>query len=539
MEYNYADIFEGLADAIGDRYALASGDSKLTYAQLDKRANRLAHYFQSQGIGPGDHVGLHLYNGHEFVEAILALLKIRAVGINVNYRFVGPEVRHMITDADLKGIVTQRRFIPVIDEANEGLAPLKALVVIDDGTDATPNQESIEYETAMSQGSEARDFGPRTGDDLYIVYTGGTTGMPKGVMWRQEDLFFAGLQGGAPGGDPVESPQEVIQNAIDEAYTVHMLPCAPFIHGAAQFTALICFFSGGKLVLQPGPSFDAQRILELIAEEEASTLSIVGDAMAIPLVEELEREDRSYDIDNLFVVATAGAIISPSVKDRLAAQAPDAMIINSFGTSESGDLGRAADGEDSVDGRPTFYMGEDVTVLDEDGNQIEPGSGKMGMLARSGRLPLGYYKDPDKTAEKFKEFNGKRWVIPGDFATIEEDGRITFLGRGSKCINSGGEKIFPEEVEEALKAHDDIVDALVVGVPDSRFGSRVAAVFCTHDNKQMSLEEVQAHCRKYVAGYKVPRQIAIEPNVERMPSGKPDYKWAESIARQATDGGDA
>ena len=531
MTYNYADIFEAMADAIADRVALASGDVHRTYADLDKRANQLAHFFQARGIGPGDHVGLHLYNGYEFVEAILALLKIRAVGINVNYRFVGPEVRHMITDGDLKGIVTQRCFLPVINEANTGLEPLKAMVVIDDGTDCVSDQESVEYEAAMAAGSEERDFGPRSGDDLYIIYTGGTTGMPKGVMWRQEDLFFAGLQGGAPGGDPVESVEEMVQNAVDESYTVNMLPCAPFIHGAAQFTAFICFFTGGKLVLQPGPSFSAQRILELISEEGASTLSIVGDAMAIPLIEELEREDKTYDVENLFVLASAGAILSRSIKERITRMLPDTMIINSFGTSESGDLGRAADGEESIDNRPTFYMGEDVTVLDEEGNQIEPGSGKTGMLARSGRLPIGYYKDPKKTAERFKEFNGQRWVLPGDFAMIEKDRRITFLGRGSKCINSGGEKIFPEEVEEALKAHEDIIDALVVGVPDDRFGSRVAAVFSTKNQKQLSLEEVQAHCRKHVAGYKIPRDIWITPTVGRMPSGKPDYKWAENIAR--------
>ncbi|MDH3485420.1 MAG: AMP-binding protein, partial [Myxococcales bacterium] len=241
-------------------------------------------------------------------------------------------------------------------------------------------------------------------------------------------------------------------------------------------------------------------------------------------------------MENLVVIASAGAILSSSVQAELEALLPDAMIINSFGTSESGDLGRAAGDEESHEGRPSFYMGEDVTVLDEEGNQVEPGSGKMGLVARSGRLPLGYYKDPEKTAERFKEFNGKRWVVPGDFATVEADGRITFLGRGSKCINTGGEKVFPEEVEEALKAHPDIVDALVVGVPDARFGSKVAAVFNTRDHKELTLEEVQQHCRQHVAGYKIPRQITITETVSRMPSGKPDYKWAEEIAsRKAGD----
>ena len=529
MEYNLADLYEAIADVVPDNIALASGDVRRTYAELDKRANRLAHYFQSCGIGPGDHIGLHLFNGHEFVEAILALFKIRAVGINMNYRFVGPEVRYMIENADLEGIVTQRRFLPIINEAMEGLDPLKSLIVIEDGSDAVAAQESIEYETALARGSEARDFAPRSGEDLYIIYTGGTTGMPKGVMWRHEDLFFAGLQGGSPGGDPVESPEQLIEQAKEGWYTVTMLPCAPFIHGAAQWTQWICHTTGGKLVLQHGPSFDAKRILSLVAEEEVSTISLVGDAMAIPLVEELRTGN--YDMSNLAVIASAGAILSGSVQDEIEALLPDVMVINSFGTSESGDLGRAAGDEDSHEGRPSFYMGDEVTVIDENGNQLEPGSGQIGMVARSGRLPLGYYKDPEKTAERFKEFKGRRWVVPGDFATIELDGRITFLGRGSKCINTGGEKVFPEEVEEALKAHPEIIDALVVAVPDPRFGSKVAAVFNTRGNKQLSLDEVQQHCRKHIAGYKVPRQISITDTVSRMPSGKPDYPWAEEIAR--------
>ncbi|MGB5695359.1 MAG: acyl-CoA synthetase [Polyangiales bacterium] len=530
MEYNLADLYEAIADTVPDNVALASGDVHHTYAELDKRANRLAHYLQSHGIGAGDHVGLHLFNGHEFVEAILALFKIRAVGINVNYRFVGPEVRYMIENADLKGVITQRRFIPVINEATEGREKLEPLLVIEDGADHVADQESIEYETALEQGSEKRDFGPRSGDDLYIIYTGGTTGMPKGVMWRQQDLFFAGLQGGSPGGDPVESPEQLIEQVKEGWYTVTMLPCAPFIHGAAQWTQWICHLTGGKLVLQPGPSFDANRILSLVSEEGVSTLSLVGDAMAIPLLEELKARD--YDMSNLAVIASAGAILSASVQQGIEALLPDVMIINSFGTSESGDLGRAAGDEESHEGRPSFYMGDEVTVLHENGEPVTPGSGEIGLVARSGRLPLGYYKDPEKTAERFKEFNGKRWVVPGDFATVESDGRITFLGRGSKCINTGGEKVFPEEVEEALKAHPAIIDALVVAVPDPRFGSKVAAVFNTRKNQQLSLDEVQEHCRKHVAGYKIPRQITITETVSRMPSGKPDYKWAEEIARQ-------
>ena len=471
MEYNIADLMESLADACPDRPAVASGDVHHTFSDLDKRANRLAHFFASRGVGAGDHVGLYLYNSHEYVETLLALMKIRAVGININYRFVAPEIRYMIDNADLKGIVCQRRFLPIVDEANAEMPALPALIAVEDGTGFESAQEFTLYEDAMAAGSEERGFEKRSADDLFIIYTGGTTGMPKGVMWRHEDLFFAGLQGGAPSGDPVETPEEVAENAAEEYYCVNMLPCAPFIHGAAQLTGFICLLTGGKLIIQPGKSFDPERVLDLIAEEEVSTLTIVGDAMAYPLIEQLEREDKSFDVSELTVIASAGAILSPSNKARLQELLPDVMIINSFGSTESGDLGRAADDEESVDGRPTFYMDDNVTVLDEEMNPIEPGSGKIGRLARTGRLPLGYYKDEEKTNLRFITANGKRWVVPGDFATIESDGRITFMGRGSKCINTGGEKVFPEEVEEAIKAHPSVIDALVVGVPHPKWGS--------------------------------------------------------------------
>jgi acyl-CoA synthetase (AMP-forming)/AMP-acid ligase II len=313
-----------------------------------------------------------------------------------------------------------------------------------------------------------------------------------------------------------------------------MLPCAPFIHGAAQFTAFICLFTGAKLVIQVGKSFDANRILELIAEEEVSTLLIVGDAMAQPLLEALRTDRAKYDTSNLMVIASAGAILSPTIRDGLAEQLGDeVMLINNFGTSESGHSGTGSD-EESKDGRPSFYMDETCTVLHpETFEPVEPGSGQLGLLARTGPLPLGYYKDEAKTNERFKVVGGRRWVIPGDFAIIEPDGRITFMGRGSKCINTGGEKVFPEEVEEALKAHADIIDCLVVGIPDPRWGQRVVAVVQTRGDKPLTAEEVQAHAKKHVAGYKAPRDVYFAPTIARLPSGKPDYPWAEKLALEA------
>jgi 3-oxocholest-4-en-26-oate---CoA ligase len=535
--FNIADLYEALTDAIPENPALVAGGARYTFAELDRRANQLAHALRKRGVGQGSHVGLHMYNHAAYPETMLACMKLRAVPININYRYVADELRYMIDDAELVAIVSHGIYAGLVDEANYEGSTLKSFVVVRDGFDGALPAHWEDYESIIEGEPDGRDFGERSADDLFIVYTGGTTGMPKGVMWRHEDLFYAALQGGSPGGEAVESVEQLIEQAVEGWYARSMLPCAPFIHGSAQLTCWICLLTGAKLVIQTGKSFDTKRILELIAEEEVSTINIVGDAMAQPLLEELERG--SYDMSSLMVIASAGAILSPVFKKGLEAKLGDEVIIvNAFGSSESGHAGTAVDGEESKDGRPTFFMDETCTVLDEDFNPIEPGSGAIGRLARTGHLPLGYFKDPEKTAERFVEAHGKRWVLPGDFATIESDGRITFMGRGSKCINTGGEKVFPEEVEETLKEHPAIVDALVVGVRDPRWGQKVAAVVQTKDGSSLSLDDVQAHCRKHVAGYKVPRLVVTQSKVERLPSGKPDYKWAEEIAAAAESGGE-
>lgn len=533
--FNIADLYEALADAIPDNMALVADDTRLTFAQLERRANQLAHALAARGVGPGTHVGLHMYNHATYPETMLACMKLRAVPININYRYVSDELRYMIDDAELVAIVSHGIYAGLVDEANYEGSSLKSFIVVRDGFDGELPAHWEDYEAILKGQSDARDFGPRSNDDLFIVYTGGTTGMPKGVMWRHEDLFFAALQGGSPGGEPVESVEQLVEQAVEGWYARTMLPCAPFIHGSAQLTSWICTLTGAKVVIQTGRSFDPKRILELIEQEQVGTINVVGDAMAQPLLEEIEKG--SYDLSSLEVFVSAGAILSPVYKKKIVELlGEDVMIVNAFGSSESGHAGTAAEGEESTDGRPSFYMDETCAVLDDDLNFVEPGSGKIGRLARTGHLPLGYYKDPEKTAERFVEAHGKRWVLPGDFATVEEDGRITFMGRGSKCINTGGEKVFPEEVEETLKEHPAIVDALVVGVPDPRWGQKVAAVIQTRDGSALSLQEVQDHCRKHIAGYKVPRLVLNEAKVERMPSGKPDYTWAEKLAAAANEG---
>jgi 3-oxocholest-4-en-26-oate---CoA ligase len=532
--YNIADLFEALAAAIPERTALVSGARRLRFADLDERADRVAEVLRAKGVRAGQHVGLHLYNGAEYVEVLLGALKLRAVPINVNYRYVAAELRYLCADADLVGVVTQRSLLPVVGDALRGLPAVSTVLAVDDGSGAAvPGLEAHDYEEALAAAAPRRGYGPRSGDDLYVIYTGGTTGMPKGVMWRHQDLFFAGLQGGRPGGDPVGDPAEVVEHARDPDNAMNLLPAAPFIHGAAQLGGWISLFTGGTLVVQPGRSFDARRCCELIGEEQVTTITLVGDAMARPLCEALA--ERSYPTESLVAIASAGAILSPAVRDRLAELLPETLILNNFGSSETGHQGAAFPGSDTgTDGRPSFAMDARSLVLDDELRPIAPGSGQMGRLARGGHVPLGYYKDPVKTAERFVTIDGERYVLPGDLATVEADGRITVYGRGSNCINTGGEKVFPEEVEETLKAHADVFDALVVGVADPTWMQRVAAVVQPRAGRAPTLEALQAHCRERIAGYKVPRQLVLVDEVARYPSGKPDYAWARTVVEGGT-----
>ena len=525
MEYNIADLLECVVDTVPERVALVCGDRRLTYAEFEARANRLAHAFAASGVKAGDHVGLHLYNSAEFVEASFALLKLRAVPININYRYVSDELAYLFDNADLVGLVFQREFAPLIGPALDGLDKLTTFVYVEDqsGADLGAMPSATEFERFAAEGSPERDFEARSPDDVYIVYTGGTTGMPRGVMWRHEDLFFAGLQGGRAGAEDIESPEELAE-AITEGAPLNIHPAAPLIHGAAQFATWIAMFSGGKAALVPGRSFNPKLTCALIGAEEINVINLVGDAMVLPLAEELERGD--YDVSTLVALSSAGAILSASVRDRLQAQIPDAMILNNYGASETGHQGTALSG---VPGRPRFFM-HSASVLDDDFKPVEPGSGVVGKLARTGHIPLGYYKDPEKTARTFPVVDGTRWVIPGDMALLEEDGTITLLGRGSICINTGGEKVYPEEVEEAFKAHDAVQDAIVVGIPDDRWGERVTALVLL--GGEATTDELEAHCRTKVAGYKVPREIHIVESLNRQPSGKPDYRWAKKVSME-------
>ena len=519
--FNIADLFEAVADAVPDHEAVVCDGRRLTFAELDDRATRLAQALPGLGVGRGDHVGLHLFNGNEYLEAMLACFKLRAVPVNVNYRYVADELRYLFADADLVAVLSEPSLRHVLDEAGTTLPRL---------------ERGVPYEEALAAASPDREFDDRSGEDLYILYTGGTTGMPKGVMWRQEDLFFAALGGGNPGGAPVVAPGEVADRARGGFH--RCLAAPPFMHGAAHWMAFQVLLAGGCVVVDRDPGLVPDRVWQLASDERVAFLVVVGDAFARPLVDTLEAaEPERWPLDSLTAVLSGGAILSPTVKDDLLRLLPHVLIVDGFGASETGGLGQVvsvAGGRSAAagPGPVRFDANDDSTaVLDDDFRPVEPGSGRLGWVARRGRIPIGYYKDPEKTSATFPMVDGVRWAVPGDRACVEEDGSVTVLGRGSTSINTGGEKVYPEEVEAALKAHASVFDALVVGVPDERWGERVVAVVAPRpDAEPPAVEELAALCRESLAAYKAPRQVVLVESIVRSPSGKPDYRWARQAA---------
>ncbi|MDX1649080.1 MAG: acyl-CoA synthetase, partial [Myxococcota bacterium] len=480
MEWNIADLVEATADAVPDREALVAGPARRTYAELDARANRVAHHLAAAGVRQGEHVGIHAYNCAEFVETMMGCYKLRAVPININYRYVEEELRYLFDNADLVALVHQRRFTPRIAAIREGLPKLRHFVAIDDesGEDTSP-LGSVAYEEALAGASPERDFGPRSPDDRYVLYTGGTTGMPKGVVWRQQDVIFA-LGGGIDHvtGVPHERPEEMAAKTQNPPACT--LATAPLMHGAAQWGTMGGLFVGNKVVLYCERSFDPEAIWDLVEREKVNVMTITGDAMGRPLADDLDQAKARHDLSSLIAVASTAAIFSPSVKAQFKAAFPNLVITDSVGSTEGGFNGTnmyQGEGAPRREGAGiNVKPGRGTIVIDEEGKRIPPGDARIGKLARGGNIPIGYYKDPEKTAATFIQVEGERYAVPGDFAKMEDDGTITLLGRGSVCINSGGEKIYPEEVEAARTRHPDVFDAVVLGIPDARWGEREAAV---------------------------------------------------------------
>ena len=532
MEFNLADLFERVVDRVPDATAIVAGERRLTFAGLDARANRLAHHLADAGIGPGDFVGLHLVNGTEYLEGMLACFKLRAVPVNVNWRYVEAELRYLYDDAGLVGLLYTRKFADAVAAALPAIADARVVLQVDDGTH-TPGPGKP-YEAALAASSPDRSFPARTADDLYCVYTGGTTGMPKGVLWRHEDIFFAAMGGGDPMqlGNVIDDPAALSDRVLSPGLVA--LPVPPLMHASAQWLAFHTLFGGGTLVLLPGGTFDPAACWRLVADERVNILVIVGDAMAGPLLDEMDRAGDEVDPSSLMALGSGGAILSPATKARLRAQFPDLVVVDAFGASETGQLGGAPP-EDDPFGPPRLSVDERTTVFDDQLRPIRPGSGATGRLARGGRVPLRYHGDDAKSAATFVEVDGVRWSLPGDEATVEADGTIVVLGRSAQCINTGGEKVYVEEVESAMKGHATVADLVIVGVADDRWGQRVVAVVEPRPGRTPELDALRDHGRQRLASYKLPTRLVTVDRIVRQPSGKPDYRWATNVA---TGGGD-
>ncbi|MFI6464152.1 acyl-CoA synthetase [Streptomyces sp. NPDC050538] len=534
MEYNIADLFESVVDVVPDREALVyidhpgtGAERRLTYAELDAAANRIAHHLIDTGIRPGEHLGLHLYNGVEYLQTVLGCLKARVVPVNVNYRYVEEELVYLYRDADLVALVFDTEFTERVAAALPQAEQLRHLVRVGAARADGPELPAVDFTDAEAAGSPGRGFPARSADDQFIIYTGGTTGMPKGVMWRQEDMFFSGLGGGAPTGEPVKKPEELAERVAAGGAGITFFPTPPLMHGTSTLTAFIGFNFGQRIVIHR--KFVPEEVLRTVEKEKVTSMSLVGDAMLRPLIDALNGPMKGTDCSSMFSVSSSGAIMSETVRRQFQELLPNTMLLNNYGSSESGFNGTAT--ADSGAGK-SFRIRVNSRTQVVDPATYEPVAvGEIGRVAQCGHVPLGYYNDPRKTAETFFEKDGRRWVLLGDMATVDEEGIVTVLGRGSQCINTGGEKVYPEEVEQALKSHPDVYDALVAGVPDAKWGNHVAAVVQLRTGAQRpSLDAIQTHCRTHLAGYKIPRQLVIADSIQRSPSGKADYRWAREVA---------
>ncbi|WP_078282351.1 acyl-CoA synthetase [Mycobacteroides franklinii] len=531
MALNIADLIEHAIDTMPDRVAIISGDRKLTYAELEEQSNRLGHYLQSQGVGPGDKVGLYCRNGIEIVVALTAIVKIRAISVNVNYRYVEAELHYLFENSDMAALVHERRYSDKVANVLPSTPNVKTAIVVEDGTDLDySSYKGIAFADALAQGSPERDFAERSPDDIFLIYTGGTTGFPKGVMWRHEDIYrslFGGIN--YVTGEYIEGEWDLAKQGAEAAPFIGF-PIPPMIHGATQAATFMALFQGRTTVL--APEFNPEEVWELIEKHKINMLFFAGDAIGRPLIDALDTEvGRARDLSSLWVLASSAALFSQTVKERYLELLPNRVITDAIGASETGTGGLSTVTKGQMHpGGPTVKISSTTTVLDEEGNPIQPGSGVRGLIAKSGHIPVGYFKDEKKTAETFKTFNGVRYAIPGDWATVEADGTVTMLGRGSVSINTGGEKVFPEEVESVLKGHPAVFDAVVVGVPDEKWGQHVGAVIAVRAGVELTFEDLDTHARKEIAGYKVPRSVWIVDTVKRNPAGKADYRWAKEIS---------
>ncbi|MCR9093015.1 MAG: AMP-binding protein [bacterium] len=540
MPLNLASSWEIVADRKGDRLAVHCGGISRTWSELEDRAARLARALADVGVGAGDNVAIALYNGNEYIEAEFAAMKCRAAHCNVNYRYVEDELAYLVDNSDAKAVFFDDSLAERFDKVRGRLDKVKLWVHVGDGS--CPDW-AVAHEATIAANDPAPRI-ERSPDDLWLLYTGGTTGNPKGVMWPHGNLATLARRTLAPAGIELPDSLDGVPGMLDQIEAVGGVPrqlaASPLMHGTAGLTALMTLLQGGAVVSLVGRKFDADELWRVAVEQKCTTISIVGDVFCRPMVEALEDAEKRgepYDLSALRAVGSSGVMWTQPVKDRLLvfAKASGANLVlnDSLGASEGvGFAAKQSSGGGDTE-TATFTLGPNAAVFTEDGRRVVPGSDETGLLAVTGPIPLGYYGDPVKTAETFREFEGKRWSVPGDWARIAADGTVTLLGRGSVSINTGGEKVYPEEVEEALKLLPEVVDVNVVGVPDPKWGAAVTAVLEVAAGFEVEDKELVDKLRGKLSPYKLPKNIVRVEKFFRSPNGKSDFKWATRTAREA------
>ncbi len=527
--WNYADVWETVAGIVPDAPAVVQGDRRLTWSQFDARANGVARALLEAGVSHQDKVAQYLYNCPEYLESFFAACKAGLVPVNTNYRYMDEELVYLWDNADAVAVVFHGAFTERIDHLRERVPAVRTWLWVDDDTGPCPDW-ALPYEAAAETTTE-RVEGPwgRSGDDLMLLYTGGTTGMPKGVMWGQHEHFLATSAANTPAWLEGEPGPDTVRSIVTGPGLVS-LPGCPLMHGTGLFTQLINLSTGGSAVLTSGRHFDVDEFLDVIQEESVNIAVIVGDAFSKPILKALDAQPDRWDLSSLVAIVSSGVMWSEPVKRRLLSHHDSMMLIDAYGSSEAVGMGQSVSAAGAEGGTARFTLGDRARVIGEDGADVAPGSGQRGRVAVKGHVPRGYYKDEEKTAETFLEIDGDRFVLPGDWATVEEDGTLTLLGRGSVCINTGGEKVFPEEVEEILKTHPTVDDAVVVGVPDDRFGEAITAVVQAHPGEEADEAQLIDHVKGALAHYKAPKRIVPIDTIGRAPNAKVDYKRLRTFA---------
>jgi acyl-CoA synthetase (AMP-forming)/AMP-acid ligase II len=521
-DWNFADAWETVAEVVPDAPALVHGARRVTWRELDRRANAIAQTLLEAGAKAQDKVAQYLYNCPEYMESVFAAVKVGLVPVNTNYRYTADELVYLWDNADVVAVVFHGSFSERIDGLRQRVPRVQSWLWVDDGSGPCPPW-ARSYEEVASPGAEqVTPAWGRSGDDLLLLYTGGTTGMPKGVMWRQDDLFRRLNAGNIIRVQEDDGTAGLRKTIVGPGPIA--IPACPEMHGTGEFVAMGIMSVGGCIVTLTERHFDPVELLETVDRENVNVLAIVGDAFAKPILAAWDAEPKRYSLATLIAIISSGVMWSEETKRGLLRHRPTLMLIDAFSSSEA--LGMGASLSTGTDAEHTahFTLGPDVRVVDpETGADVVPGSGQRGVLALAGRNPLGYYKDAEKTAATFKELGGVRYSIPGDYAVVESDGSIQLLGRGSVVINTGGEKVFPEEVEEALKVHPAVRDAAAVGVPHERFGEAVTAAVELRPGMTATEAELIDHVRARLAAYKAPRHIRFVDVLGRSPSGKLDY----------------